>query len=97
MFTILLLLAGGIGIGYLMQRIHFLQHIDKSINLTVYALLFLFGIHIGSDQKLIESFHTLGLQAFVISFAGIIGSLLVTYIAYKVWKKRSGERRDDEK
>ena len=96
MFIILLLLAGGIGIGYLMRRIHFLQHIDKSISFTIYALLFLFGIHIGSDQKLIDSFHTLGLQAFVISFAGIIGSLLVTYIAFRVWKKRGGEKRSDE-
>ena len=46
MFTIISIMFTGIGIGYLLRDLRFLQKVEKSISLTIFLLLFVLGLSI---------------------------------------------------
>ena len=53
MFRIVLLLFAGIGAGYLLRNWSFVARLERGVSLTVWALLFVFGVTIGSNRELI--------------------------------------------
>ena len=54
MFRIVLLLFAGIGAGYLLRNWSFVARLERGVSLTVWALLFVFGVTIGSNLSLIH-------------------------------------------
>ena len=64
MFTIISIMFVGIGIGYVLRNLQFLQKIEKSTSLTIFLLLFVLGISIGSNSLIINNLgrfdHTIG-------------------------------------
>lgn len=58
MFRIVLLLFAGIGAGYLLRNWSFVARLERGVSLTVWALLFVFGVTIGSNRELIAQFRT---------------------------------------
>jgi uncharacterized membrane protein YbjE (DUF340 family) len=50
---------------------------EKLMMWAVYLLLFLLGTSVGRNPQIIENFHTLGWQAFLLSLGAIGGSLLL--------------------
>ena len=67
MFRIVLLLFAGIGAGYLLRNWSFVARLERGVSLTVWALLFVFGVTIGSNRELIANFGRFGWQAAVAS------------------------------
>lgn len=67
MFRIVLLLFAGIGAGYLLRNWSFVARLERGVSLTVWALLFVFGVTIGSNRELIANFGRFGWQAAVIA------------------------------
>ena len=63
MFRIVLLLFAGIGAGYLLRNWSFVARLERGVSLTVWALLFVFGVTIGSNRELIVNFGRFGWQA----------------------------------
>ena len=51
MFRIVLLLFAGIGAGYLLRNWSFVARLERGVSLTVWALLFVFGVTIGSNRE----------------------------------------------
>lgn len=68
---------------------------EKLMMWAVYLLLFLLGISVGRNPQIIENFHTLGWQAFLLALGAIGGSLFlgkVLMLFYgKAMDKRGGE------
>ena len=60
MFRIVLLLFAGIGAGYLLRNWSFVARLERGVSLTVWALLFVFGVTIGSNRELIANFGRFG-------------------------------------
>ncbi len=50
---------------------------EKLMMWAVYLLLFLLGISVGHNPQIIENFHTLGWQAFLLSMGALGGSLFL--------------------
>ena len=73
MFRIVLLLFAGIGAGYLLRNWSFVARLERGVSLTVWALLFVFGVTIGSNRELIVNFGRFGWQAAVIACLGVAG------------------------
>jgi len=75
MFYVILFMFAGIISGFLFrkQRIHFLNGIILTL---IWALLFLLGLEIGTNDNIIHNFHKLGFEAFLIAFFGTLGSIL---------------------
>ena len=54
MFKILGLMILGIIIGYGLRRISFLRKVEVSISYTVFLLLFVLGVTIGSNRLIVD-------------------------------------------
>lgn len=76
---ILLLLVISVCIGMLLQRCRALRHLERSATWTVWLLIFVFGISLGSNEKIVNDFARFGLTALVISLAGVAGSVLAAW------------------
>ncbi|MDD4513986.1 LysO family transporter [Massilibacteroides sp.] len=88
MFIIIGIMFGGIGIGYLFRKIAFLQKLNASISYTIYLLLFLLGISVGTNETIMNNLGTLGLEAFLIALAGTLGSVVAAWVVYRFFFKR---------
>lgn len=76
--------------GYLLRKVEILQRIGKPISYTILLLLFLLGISVGANDAIMSNLATLGGQAFILAFAGTLGSVLAAWAVYHFFFK---ERR----
>ncbi|MEG1615386.1 MAG: LysO family transporter [Bacteroidales bacterium] len=92
MFTILLLMMAGIGTGYLFRRFNF-TFLPKIITLLIWVLLFLLGVDTGSNEMIMSSLHTIGLEALVLTLAGVAGSAICAKLLWSLINKEKEETR----
>ena len=90
MFTIISIMFTVIGIGYLLRDLRFLQKVEKSISLTIFLLLFVLGLSIGSNSLIINNIGKFGWQAIVLATLSILGSLLASFLVFHLFFKKGG-------
>lgn len=90
MFTIISIMFTGISIGYLLRDLRFLQKVEKSISLTIFLLLFVLGLSIGSNSLIINNIGKFGWQAIVLATLSILGSLLASFLVFHLFFKKGG-------
>ena len=84
MLLLLGIMFGGILIGYLLRHHKkLIKPVDKITMFSIYLLLFLIGVSIGSNKEIISNLDTLGIIAIVLSSGAIIGSILLSIPVYK--------------
>lgn len=89
MFKIIGIMLTGMLVGYLM-RAKDLGWIHRLITLLIWVLLFLLGIEVGGNERIITSLHTLGLEAVVLTLGGTLGSVLAAWALWRVLYDRKG-------
>lgn len=90
MLTVVIIMISGILVGYLIRSFDKLVKVnDKLTTWAIYALLFLMGIGIGANKVIMNSLHTLGLKALIISLGGVAGSILLGWLTYRVFFKKT--------
>lgn len=89
MFTVIGLMLGGMCIGFLLRRQR-LSWIHKFITALIWVLLFLLGIEVGGNRQIIEGLATLGVEAFAITVAAVIGSCIAAWALWFLLYKRKG-------
>jgi len=85
-----LLIVGLVAGVILRRRPAVLRSAEKTSSVMVYALLFLLGISAGSNKQVVGQIGKLGYQAMVITVFAVIGSLIVSYVVYRVFFKNTG-------
>lgn len=90
MFTIIGLMLTGMLLGFLLRK-QKLSGIHKVITVLIWLLLFLLGIDVGGNQKIINGLHTIGLEAIVITLAAVLGSVTAVWALWYVLYKRNKE------
>lgn len=88
MFTIILVMGFGILLGWLFRK-RKLPFLGKVINVLIWVLLFLLGVEVGSDERIVNGIATLGLEGIAIAVAAVIGSVLLAYILWKAVASKS--------
>lgn len=75
----------GIAVGRLLggRQTGFVSHI---ITVLIWALLYLLGVEVGANPKIISGLQTLGLEALILTIGGSIGSV---FAAWLLWKQVS--------
>lgn len=91
MFRILLILITGIAVGTVARRTPAAKVAEHGIQITVPALLFVFGAAVGADDTIIDNLGRYGWQAAVIAILGIAGSIVAARAAKRILRK-GGER-----
>lgn len=82
MFTIISIMLSGMLAGYLLRRLLF-GRLGRVITALIWMLLFLLGLEVGSNERIVSGLATLGLEALLITLAGTLGSVLA---AWGLWK-----------
>lgn len=82
MLKIVMIMLCGIGTGYLLRNKK-MSFIGRVITALIWVLLFLLGIEVGANPRIINGLQTLGLEAIVLTIAGSLGS---TIFAWALWR-----------
>ena len=77
MLIIVSIMLCGIGLGYLLRGRN-TAAISKIITVLIWALLFLLGIEVGTNPKIIGGLQNLGVEALALTIGGSIGSVLAS-------------------
>ena len=84
-------MACGIGLGWLLRRRR-LPLLGKVTNFFIWVLLFLLGVEVGGDERIVNGIASLGLEAAVIAAAGVAGSSVIALLLWK-WSGKGGKSR----
>lgn len=82
MFTVIGLMLAGMLAGYVLRRKH-LAVIQPAITVLIWALLYLLGVEVGGNEAIINSLHTLGMEAAVMTLGGTLGSVTAALLLWK--------------
>lgn len=89
MVEILLIMVLGILCGFLIRRRNsIIKLIEPLLNWSVYILLFLIGIGVGTNKIVVERLGIIGFQALVLTLGAVLGSSLFAYFCYKLFFKK---------
>ena len=82
MLKIVMIMLCGIGTGYLLRN-RKMSFIGRVITALIWVLLFLLGIEVGGNPRIVYGLQTLGLEAIVLTIGGCAGSVL---FAWALWR-----------
>jgi uncharacterized membrane protein YbjE (DUF340 family) len=89
MFEIIALMMAGMALGFLIRKKQLLVSIlEKGIVWSIFLLLFLLGLSIGTNEQLMAELPLLGGRALLLSLGGISGSLLLAFLAWRFLFRR---------
>lgn len=84
MLIVIGLMVSGILLGYLFREKN-LKFIQKLITLAIFALLFLLGLSVGTNDQIMDNLDTIGLDALIITSGAVVGSVLCAWGIYKFY------------
>jgi Kef-type K+ transport system membrane component KefB len=88
MIIIFLCLVCGIISGhFLKNKNRVLSHNKTLLMLSIYLLLFLLGLEVGTNQTIISNLTFIGFKALIISLGGILFSVLISSFVYRYFFK----------
>ena len=88
MFIVIACMISGIAFGYLIRR-HKLRFIHRLILTLIWLLLFLLGLEVGANETVIRQFGKLGFEAFMLAFAGTLGSVIFAWFLWLIVSKKT--------
>ena len=83
----------GIALGYVMRH-HRFTHIGRITIFFIWVLLFVLGVEVGSNPNIINSLHTLGIEALFIAVMSTMGSVIAAMQLWKSVKKNRGKEQE---
>lgn len=95
MITVLIIMTAGIITGWILHHKNtFLKRISELTNWAIYLLLFLLGLSVGTDEKILNNFDKIGYISVLITVFAVAGSILVSWITYIFFFKKSKEQNE---
>ena len=81
MLIIVAIMLCGIAVGYLLRNwdTRFISHV---ITALIWLLLFLLGIEVGSNPRIVMGMQTLGLEALLLTIGGAVGTTLCAWLLW---------------
>lgn len=80
-------MLAGLLAGYLLRNQSFVRHTGKLISVTIFLLLFLLGIAVGTNRQIVDNLSVLGVQALALSAAAVLGSVICAWVVYRFLMK----------
>lgn len=94
MFTVISLMLLGIAAGWLLRRRR-MGFVHPLITGLIWLLLFLLGVEVGGNKRIVQGLHTLGLEALLVAVAATLGSVLAAQALWK-YANRPKQRKEAE-
>ena len=91
MFIVIAFMLAGIAFGYLFRRWKF-RYINGLILTLIWLLLFLLGLEVGTNDTVVQQFVRLGFDAFLLAFAGTLGSVVAAGLLWLSYKNKTAPK-----
>lgn len=88
-------MLAGVLIGHFLRNGKRVEKIEKSTSKTIFVLLFVLGLSVGSNNVIIDNLGRFGWQAAVIAMLGMGGSIIAARIVFQLFFKK-GEEKNEE-
>jgi uncharacterized membrane protein YbjE (DUF340 family) len=92
MLNIFLVILSGVATGYAVRKVPFVKHAGRVITLVIALLLFFMGVSVGTNDQVLATFSTIGIEALIITIGGTSGTLLCAWLLYSTLFKKGGEK-----
>ena len=87
MLTIFIIMVAGIAIGYVFRTKT--QWAKKALMPLICLLLLLLGMEVGGNERLMQAWTTIGIDALIIALGTVLGSCVA---AWGLWRMTDGRR-----
>ena len=81
----------GIAVGYLLRKRN-IRFISRIITVLIWLLLFLLGIEVGSNHRIVMGMRTLGIEALLLTIGGSIGTILFSWLLWKYVSRKEASK-----
>lgn len=86
---VLAIMILGIGIGLIIgNKPKIIKIIGALTSFSIFLLLFILGIGVGTNDKIINNLHSIGIQALILTIGAVLGSLICAYFTYNLFFKK---------
>ena len=82
MLIVVSLMLCGIAVGYMLRNKN-TRIVSRIITVLIWLLLFLLGIEVGSNPRIVVGMQTLGIEALLLTIGGSIGTILFSWLLWK--------------
>ena len=91
MIEIIIIMCTGIITGiFLRGKSSLLLAAERLTGVSIYLLLFLLGLSVGTNDTIISNFPVIGFNAIVLTFSAVAGSVLLSWILYILLFRKTG-------
>lgn len=87
-------MLAGMLIGHFLRNGKRVEKIEKSTSITIFVLLFVLGLSVGSNNVIIDNLGRFGWQAAVIAMLGMGGSIIAARIVFQLFFKKGEEKNE---
>lgn len=91
--TIILFMATGIFAGYLIRNKN-TGIVSRIVTGFIWLLLFLLGMEVGGNERLIKGLYVFGLEALILMIAGVTGSILASWALWRYISKNEQKKNN---
>ena len=100
MLIVILVMISGMLVGYAFRRFFQMSETSEKrladgiggfLKFTIWLLLFVLGVQVGSDEHIMSSLHTLGLEALVIGLLATLGSCMGAWMLWRHVSRKGGQ------
>ena len=81
MLIVVSLMLCGIAVGYMLRNKN-MRIVSRIITVLIWLLLFLLGIEVGSNPRIVMGMQTLGIEALVLTIGGAVGTILCAWLLW---------------
>lgn len=89
MFIVIAFIFMGMLLGYTIRK-KSTEWLSRLLTLLVWILLFLMGIEVGGNDRIMQALPTLGVEALVVSVLAILGSCVAVWLLWKYINQKGG-------
>ena len=81
MLIIVAIMLCGIAVGYMLRNKN-TRIVSRIITVLIWLLLFLLGIEVGSNPRIVGGMQTLGIEALLLTIGGAVGTTLCAWLLW---------------
>ena len=91
MLIVVSLMLCGIAVGYMLRNKN-MRIVSRIITVLIWLLLFLLGIEVGSNPRIVMGMQTLGIEALLLTIGGSIGTILFSWLLWKYVSRKEASK-----
>ena len=91
MLIVVMIMLCGIAVGYLLRKRN-IRFISRIITVLIWLLLFLLGIEVGSNPRIVMGMQTIGIEALLLTIGGSIGTILFSWLLWKYVSRKEADK-----